>query len=67
MKTQIEHYLGFACFFENTSYNCPKFNLFGFSTERQLHSAIRREVKKPKNKWILPERGIGYMQGRGAA
>lgn len=50
MKQKIESYLGLDCFFEHTSYNCPKLNLFGFSTDKKLHSAIRQKINKRKEK-----------------
>jgi len=43
---QITSYRGFDCFFTNSSYNCPKLSLFGFSTDRALWSAIRRKLKQ---------------------
>ena len=53
MKINIDNYMGEKCFFENASYNCPALELFGYSTDKKLHSAIRREMKKSKNSWRL--------------
>jgi hypothetical protein len=58
------------CFFTNSSYNCPLLNLYGYSTERKLHSAIKKELKKKQNSWLaerVKSAGLGYMQNKGAA
>lgn len=52
MNQPIEKYLELDCFFTNSSYNCPQLNLFGLSSEKKLHTAMRRELKKTKNAWM---------------
>lgn len=42
-------YKGYTCELNTISYNCPKLKLFGYATERQLHSAINRKIKKLTN------------------
>lgn len=49
MQIAIQSLYGFACFFTNSSYNCPVLKLFGYSSEKSLQYGIRRELKK-KNK-----------------
>lgn len=40
-------YAGYSCrVLHGTSYECPALKLYGYATDRHLHNAIRREVKK---------------------
>lgn len=42
----IEEFMGYKIYFVHISYECPTLVLYGFSTERQLKSAIKRVLKK---------------------
>jgi hypothetical protein len=66
MRITLNQYAGFDCNCEHgVSYNCPKLALYGYSTEPQLHSAIRRKLKKNPS-LAGGEYPIGYMQNKGA-
>jgi len=50
---KIDSFMGYSCYFVNSSYNCPIFKLFGFSTEKSLHAAIKRAYKKIYQSTVL--------------
>ncbi|MES2367036.1 MAG: hypothetical protein V4563_14265 [Pseudomonadota bacterium] len=49
MNLPINPFMGRACFFTNSSYNCPSLSLYGYSTELALHRAIKRKLKSTVN------------------
>lgn len=56
MKTQanaelVGEYWNCKMYFSNISYNCPVLGLYGFNSQKQLQSAIRKKlVTKPPKK-----------------
>jgi len=51
MQIELPPIDGIKLFCSNgSSYNCPLLNLYGFSSERSLRNAVKREMNKRKGK-----------------
>jgi len=42
----VGNHLGYNIYFEHISFNAPALKLYGYSSERSLKAAIKREARK---------------------